>query len=331
MAQTTYGDISQRTAAYAAVDMLSHAEPILVLNKYGQSKPLPKNKADNMKFRRPIPFPHATTPLTEGVTPTSRQMQYEDVSVQIYQYGDVVEITDYVDDLAEDPVLQDANVLCGEQAAETVEVLTWGVLRAGTNVFFANGSARGDVNTPISLGKQRAVTRSLKGNKGRKITTMVGSSPNYSTQPVDAAFIAFTHTDCEGDIRDMAGFVPTELYGQMKAMPYEIGKVEDVRYILSPVLEPFLGAGSTTINGMTAADNTNVDVYPVIYIAKEAYGVVPLKGSKAITPTVLNPNTPSKSDQLGQRGYVGWKTYFNAVILNESWMARLEVAATEAA
>ena len=56
MATTTYGDISQRTAAYAAVEMLSHAEPILVLSKFGQSKPLPKNKADNVKFRRPIPF-----------------------------------------------------------------------------------------------------------------------------------------------------------------------------------------------------------------------------------------------------------------------------------
>jgi len=48
MATTTYGSISQRTAAWAATEMLQHAEPILVLSKFGQSKPLPKNKADTV-------------------------------------------------------------------------------------------------------------------------------------------------------------------------------------------------------------------------------------------------------------------------------------------
>lgn len=328
MPNTTYGDVSQRTAAHAAKDMLSHAEPVLVLSKFGQSKPLPKNTADTVKFRRPIPFALATTPLTEGVTPASKQMQYEDVTVQLKQYGDVVEITDKVHDLSEDPVLKDASMLCGEQAAETVETLTWSIIQGGTNVFYANGASRGNVNTPITRALQRKITRSLKANRGKKITTMVGGSANYSTEPVDAAFIAFSHTDMEGDIRDMEGFVPVEKYGQMKALPYEVGKVEDVRYILSPVLNPILGAGSATINGMTTDGGSNVDVYPVIYIAKESFGCVPLKGSKAISPSVINPDTKTKDDPLGQRGYVGWKTYFEAVILNEGWLARLECGAT---
>lgn len=330
MPQTAYGDISQRTAAHAAADQLSHAEPILVLSKFGQSKPLKKNTADTVKFRRPVPFALATTPLTEGVTPSAQQMQYEDVTVQLKQYGAVVQITDKVHDLSEDPVLRDANMLCGEQAAETVEALTWAIIQAGTNVFYGNGTSRANVNTKISLSKQRAITRSLKANRGKKITTMVGASPNYSTEPVDAAFIAFAHTDCEGDIRDLPGFTPCEKYGQMKALPYEIGKVEDVRYVLSPVLDPILGAGSATLNGMTSDGATNVDVYPIVYIAKEAYGVVPLKGEKAITPSVINPDTKTKDDPLGQRGYVGWKTYFEAVILNETWIARLEVGASAA-
>lgn len=328
MPNTTYGDISQRTAAFAAVDMLEHAEPILVLSKFGQSKPLPMNKADNVKFRRPIPFPNATTPLTEGVTPSAQQMQYEDVAVTIKQYGAVVTITDKVQDLSEDPVLKDAAMLCGEQAAETIETLTWSVLQSGTNVFYSNGTARNQVNTAISLTKQRAITRALKAARGKKITSIVSASPNYSTEPVDAAYIAFAHTDMESDIRDMTGFVPCEKYGSMKALPYEVGKVEDVRYVLSPVLSPILAAGSATLNGMTSDNGVNVDVYPVIYICKEAYGLVPLKGKGAISPSVINPDTKTKDDPLGQRGYVGWKTYFEAVILNETWLARLECGAT---
>ncbi len=327
MPRTTYGDISQRTAAWAATEMLAHAEPILVLSKFGQSKPLPKNKADTIKFRRPVPFDVVDTPLIEGETPAAQQMQYEDVEVQIKQWGAWVEITDVVDDLAEDPVLSDASMLCGEQAAETIELQTWGALRAGTNVVYANGALRTDVNTPISLAKQRTVTRALKAQRAKKVTQMVGGSPNYSTEPVDAAFVAFAHTDLEADIRDMNGFVPTEKYGSMKALPYEIGKVEDVRYVLSPVLDKFIDAGGAE-NGMVSTGGTNADVYPVVYIAKESYGLIPLKGKGAITPKVLNPDTPRGGDPLGQRGSVGWKTYFVAKILNEAWLARLEVAAT---
>ena len=338
--RTEYGDISQRTAAYAAVEMLEHARPIIVLADYGQSKPLPKNKADNVKFRRPIPFTVSTTQLTEGVTPTSHRMTYEDVSATIGQYGDVCEITDKVHDLSEDPVLKDASMLSGEQAAETIEMVTWGVIKAGTNVIYATGSARSAVRDPISLTLQRRATRFLKAQRGKKITSRMNSTVNFGTEAVDAAYLAFGHTDLESDIRDMTGFVPVEKYGAMKPLPYEIGKVEDTRYILTPLLERYEDTdgtatgytGTTSTAGVTMTnDATDVYVYPLIYIAKEAYGVIPLRGAGAIKPMVLNPGTPSKSDPMGQRGFVSWKTWFTAVVLNQAWMVRIEVAATNLA
>ncbi|MCW7556491.1 N4-gp56 family major capsid protein [Endozoicomonas gorgoniicola] len=315
MTTTTYGDISQRTAAYAATEMLSHADSITVLSKYGLHKPVPKNKAQSVKFRRAIPFPLATTPLQEGVTPAGHKMAYEDVPATLKQYGDFVTITDVVQDEAEDPVLRDASQLNGEQAGSTLEAIIWGVLAAGTNVFRAGSVAtRADIDASLDRGLQRKVTKGLKANKGKHITSMVGASVKISTEPVAPAFIALGHTDCESDIRDMDGFVPVEKYGSMKAMPYEIGKVEDCRYILTPELTPFASSGKG-----------GKDVYPIIYLAKEAYGCVPLKGEESIEPKVLNPNTPRGGDPLGQRGTVGWKTYFTAVRLNELWMARVEV------
>lgn len=328
MAQTQYGDINQRTAAWAATEMLAHAEPILVLSKYGQTKPVPKNKAKSVKFRRPIPFPALSAPITEGATPTAQQMQYEDVSATLAQYGVPVEITDQVADLSEDPVLKDASMLCGEQAAETNEMVVYGVIKAGTNVFYSNGSARNAVNTKMTTTIQRRVTRALKAARAKKVTSMIGASVKYGTEPVDAAFLGFGHTDLEADIRDMTGFVPVEKYGSMKPLPFEVGKVEDVRYILSPLLNPFADAGGLDGDVVLSTTGTNADVYPIIIIGKDAYGQVPLKGANAITPMVLNPGTPSKSDPLGQRGYVSWKAYFTAVILNQSWMARVEVAAS---
>ena len=64
------------------------------------------------------------------------------------------------------------------------------------------------------------------------------------------------------------------------------------------------------------------------FFGKEAYGTVPLRGQGAVEPTVLRPGVKDKADPLGQRGYVGWKTWFTAVILNQVWMARLECGVT---
>ena len=331
MSGSNYGDISQRTAAWAATEMLEHARPIIVLSDYGQSKPMPKNKAEQVKFRRPVPYAVSTTQLTEGVTPSSHKTSYVDVPATMGQYGDVAEITDKVDDLSEDPVLRDMSMLSGEQAAETIEMVTWGVIKGGTNVVYAAAAntARTDVATAISLTAQRTATRFLNAQRGRKITSKMSSSVQYGSEAVDAAYLAFGHTDLDSDVRDIPGFVSTEKYGSMKSLPYEIGKVENVRYILTPLLEPFANSGATASGTGMVTSGTLVDVYPIVIIAKESYGLVPLRGAGAIHPTVLNPGTPSKSDVLGQKGFVGWKTWFVAVVLNQAWMVRLEVGASE--
>ena len=69
-------------------------------------------------------------------------------------------------------------------------------------------------------------------------------------------------------------------------------------------------------------------MYPVLFLGKEADRIVPLRGQGSVSPTILRPGKVRKSDPLGQRGYVGWKTWHTALILNQLWMARLECAVT---
>ena len=334
MAVTNKAGISQRTNTYAEAKMLSHAQPELVLQKFGQNKPIPKNTADNAKFRAPVPFAAATTPLTEGVAPTAQAMSYTDKTATLAQYGGLVNITDQVADTIEDPVINDAAMLCGEQAGETLELVLWGVLQGGTNVSYAAGeTARIDVDNVITLQAQRNVTRSLKAQKAKKVTSIQSSSVKYGTEAIDAAYICIGHTDCEADIRDMAGFVPVEKYGAaMTALPFEIGKVEDVRYILTATVTSLPDAATAALasaNTTVSTSGTLPDVYTMFYFGKEAYGCTVLKGQGSIKPGILAPDQISKSDPLGQNGFVSWKTYFAGIILNETWCHRLEVAVSD--
>lgn len=334
MARTLYSDagISPRTQVYAEREMLKHAGPVMVLDKFGLAKSMPKNKSQTIKFRRPNVFSAATSPLVEGVTPTSTQFSFTDVTATLSQYGQVVEVTDVIEDTHEDPVLNEATQQCGENVGRTMEALTFGVVKAGTNVFYANGSARTDVNTPISLAKLRAVNRTLNTQKAMKITRMLDGSPNFQTKPIEACYICVAHTDCENDIRGLPGFTPVAEYGSRSSIhEYEVGSVESFRFILSPDLGPWTDAGGAKAGAfgtMVSTTGTSADVYPYLFFGKEAYGTVPLRGQGAISPTVLRPGVRDKADPLGQRGYVGWKAWFTAVRLNEVWMARLEAGVT---
>ena len=324
----TNGGISPRTTVYAEREMLRHSMPEIVLEKLALAKAMPKNKGQLIKFRRPIPFTAADTPLVEGVAPTATQFNYEDVPATLKQYGQVVKITDVIQDTHEDPVLNDAAMVCGENIGRTQEKLNYGVVKAGTSVFYANGAARASVNTTITLAKQRAVTRYLKAQKAKKITRILAPSMNYATKAVEAAYVAVAHTDVESDIRAMPGFLPVAEYGQRSPISeHEIGSVEDVRYILSSDLDEFQDAGGAK-GAMVSTSGTSADVYPVLYFGQDAWATVALRGQGAISPTIIPVGTRDKSDPLGQVGFVGWKMWHVSVILNQTWMARLEVSVT---
>lgn len=329
MPLTTYGDVSPRVGIIAISQFLKHAEHPIVFNKLGQVERVPKNKGQTIKWRRFTPFDPITTALTEGVTPSSQKLAVVDVSATLGQYGGWSEITDVIQDTHEDPILQSGMQLHGQQAGESFEMLTYLTLRAGTNVVYANGSARNAVNTKVSLGKLRSSVRTLNKNKCRKKTTILAPSVNYKTQAIEAAYVAVCHTDLEPDIRDLAGFVPVSQYGSRQPIcPQEFGSVENVRFITTTIASPFADAGGLDGDAVLSTTGTNADVYPIIIFGEDAYGTVALKGRESAEILVRNPGKPEKGNELGQTGSIGWKGWHVAARLNESWMVRLEVAAT---
>jgi N4-gp56 family major capsid protein len=342
----TYGDISPAVAAWAVVRMLKRAMPLLVFEKFGQTYPLPTNSTQVAKFRRyfltgatgsagngsgTFYTPLATTPLVEGITPDGRALSNQDYTVTLVQYGDFITITDVVNDTHPDDILAVATDVLGENAAETIETTRFNILKAGTNVFYAaQVLGRSTVASTITLADQRRVTTAMSRQNAKKITSVVASTPDFNTKSVEASFVAVVHPDLETDIRNMVGFKPVADYGP-HTTPWEgeIGSCEQVRYIGTTIAKPFEGAGIVETSAPTLRSNmgANVDVYPVLFFARDAFGIVPLKGKDSMTPMVVNPK-PAPGDPLGQRGTVGWKLYTATVILQEAFMVRLEVGAT---
>lgn len=322
----TYGDLNPRVGIYAVAKFLEHARPVLILEKFAMRETLPKNKGQLVKFRRAIPLAVDKTALVEGVTPAPGQLSYEDVEVQPSQYGNWIPFTDVVQDTYEDPHVNKLSEMLGEQGGAIKEAIIWDELIGGTSVFYAgSATARNQVDDVVQAADLSAAQRLLKKNKAKHITKMMKASTGIGTEPVAPAFIAFANTEIEPDLRALPEFVVRELYSSQNFVSdYEIGKFQDIRFVLSPDFGVLYGAGAT---GATGVKTTNgaADVYPIVIIGQDCFGVVPLAGRDGVNVTIKNP-TPTYEDPLAQRGFASYKFWYAVVRLNEEWMTRVEVA-----
>lgn len=329
----TYGDITPRTAAYAAKTMLDRAKPALCMGRFGQQQPIPRNKTNVIKFRRYNAFAPTTVPLVEGVTPAPDAISSTDVTATLSQYGRRTTITDVIADTHEDPVLTEYSEVMGEVAGQTQELVIFNAIKAGTNVIYPGAiTSRATVNATVSASMLQKAIRQLKRQNTVNITKMLAGTDKVGTVPIRPGFVGFVHPDMQQDLEAVSGYKSVVEYGTYQPLgDNEIGSYKEIRFLTSTLYAPFLLAGASGSTLLTNGGNGtgNADVYPIIIVGSNAYATVSLAGADAVTPIVLNPK-PSDSDPMAQRGHVAFKMYSTACILNDAWMVRLEAGVTQA-
>lgn len=346
MTMQTYGLTPGRINKYKG-QIIAHAEPKEVLGKGGRQVKYSRNQSDTYVARRFLPygattadqntinrfFPNANgdrsaamvaAHLTqEGVTPAPDNIVPQDITVVVQQYSCLYGFTDKTFYLYEDDIPEQMIKQVGERATLVNEQIIYGALKACTNVYYGGGGTSiATVAGGITLGLIRRIVKNLQANHGEYVSSMLSGSPNYGTDPVAQGFFVYLHTDLEADLRDIPGFVPTEKYAQLKAMPNEVGKIERFRFITSPDLPSLQNAGAAVgATGMSSTSGSNIDVYAFIVCAEDAWSQVAVRGLDSLDPTYLPPGQKSKSDPHGQRGYAGTIWWKAVMVENNGWMA----------
>lgn len=343
MAVQNYSTVASRNLIRAEMEMLKMVENIQVLGMFGDQKSQPLNKTDTVVFRRLKPFNASASEVpgitaanfitAEGTTPASNTISYTDVSATVEQFSVLFKFSSKSQLMYEDDIPGDMKKLTAQTLAEVAELVAYGQIKGGTSVIYANGSTLAGVNTAISLRKLQQSARTMESNRAKHVSSSIAAGQNFGTAPVENAYLVFCHTDVSADIRALPGFTKRVEYGTAikPAHPREIGACEEFRFIPSPLFAPTLAAGSGTLNGMVSAGASAVDVYPVIIIAESAFGHISLKGNgyTGISPTVISASTKNHANPSGMFGYVGADFWYAAVRLNENWMTRIMVGATD--
>lgn len=325
-----YGDFTPRESGYVYKKLLERAIPGNVTELILQSRPIPKNSTGVAIFRRYNSLTEATTPLSEYTTPEASKVTYTDVTVTLQPYGDWIQFTNKLQDLHPDNLLSEFADILSEQMVRTRELLNIAALKAGTVVYYANGTARTDVNTFTTVGQLQKVVRGLRNQNTKPITKILAASPDYATTPVPACYVLLCDTDCVADFENLAGFAKVHTYANPGAALsiYEVGAIADFRVIATSLFDAWPDAGGlAATNGSITTTGTQADVYPLICVGQDAAATVPLRGGDSGSVKMVSTK-PSKSDPMGRVGSLAWNFWHAVAIVQDLYMARIEVAVT---
>jgi N4-gp56 family major capsid protein len=330
-ATNLYGDLSPLNAGYVAKRTLERSNPEQVLEPFVSGKTLPSNQTKTITFKRftgDINFAKTNAYLSEGITPVSQAVTVTDYTLTLRQMGGLMGLTDVIDDTHPNMVATEMFDILGEQAPRIVETDRYYALRAGTNKYYSgSATSRATVVAVVASSLLDKLSRVLRQNVALVISRMAKTTPDFNTVAVRPAYIIACHSDLEYDVEALPGFKSIENYPQgTELLVGEIGSYKNFRFVISQDLVPYPDAGAA-VAGTVSTSGVNSDVYPLIIFGQRAWDSVAFKGRYAVTPTAINP-VPSKSDPLGQRGSVGWKTMQGSIITNQSWMIVAEVACT---
>jgi len=277
--------------------LLQYVKQNLPVLSYGQQFALPKNSGRTAIFTRFVPLPTAETPITNQPTPTAgANMSTLQVSVQINEYGNYIDLDEFTDITSFTPIMDNAIDLLSYNAHQTLHKVATSTLAAGTNVIYAGGqTSRSNLTGTYPLTKteiRQAVAQLMRAD--------------IPTFP-DGNYICFVHPDKVMNLFTDQELIQLSLTRRDPIQTGYIGELLGVKFILSTAM-PVIPNGNST---------TPANVYQTIVVGSNAYGVVDLDGTTLQT-------TYTNLDKLGRVKTVGWKAYFAISRLYEPAIVRIE-------
>lgn len=306
--------------------LLERMLPVMAHEKWGQKRPIKLHSGGTAKFRRIERLSAVPTPLTDGTDVTAVVPTITDITCTIHEYGNAIEYTRLADETNQDALLTEYTELLGENLADTLDIVCRNVINAGTSVRYANGvAARGNVTTLITTTDLDVAIRSLELQNAKKHTTGQKGGPGVGTAPVADGYIAITHPYVGYTLKGLTGFIPVSDYPNPGAAePGEIGSYRDIRFISTTNARYWADSGAVIgATGYRSTSGVNLDVFSLLVIAADFYGVVPL-GDGAVK-TVRKPF--GWNDLLDRNAAVGARATIAYTILNENLGVRIETCA----
>ena len=305
--------------------LLERTVPKTIHNMFGQRKSIPRNGGKTIEWRKFSALSTATTPLVEGTLYTDlKDLTVTNLTGTVYQYGNAVGFSDYVDVVAIDNLLAETTKLLAENAAQTIDELIRDVIVQGTTVNYANAAAnRLALVADDNFAEMDGAGSTQSGGSLVDIRTAVLDLELNRARRINGYYQAITHPRVMFDIQATTEWREHMLYsnngkfaqggyGNVDMGPSPVGEIYGVQFWVTDVAKVW-----------PAATTSGVDVYSILIFGEDAFGTVHL--AEGNLQTIYKPvGSAGTADPLDQQQTMGWKVMFGTKILQQDFMLRLE-------
>ena len=331
---TAFNELNPRQTAHHVVETLKRLRPNIVLGRFAQFQNLPTKSTNTVRWVRYRALKRAGV-LREGITPKGKKLQSDPIVTNLEQIGDVIRFTDVALDTHPDDLVRESRTVIDEQIIDTTEGIYIDNLQGTLNVKFAGGaSSRATVAGEFDADDLRLTLLALKKANAVPINKMLMGSINIDTVTVEPTYIGYCDPALEPVFRDLNNFVTSDKYAsQAELLPGEFGRFENMRLLTSTLADDLSLRGTGGVPGSgIAATSGSTDIFKIVIFGMNAYGGVPFgsrggklsqDGSGSLRIFARTPKS-QVGDELAQKAYVGWKARFNAAILQQKAIIRLE-------
>lgn len=275
--------------------LLQYVKENLVALKFGQKFSLPKNSGRQAVFTRFQPLPPVTEPITfQPTPPTGASMATQQVTVQVEEYGNYIDLDEFTDITSFVPLVDAATDLLSYNAQQSLDRVAMRELTTGTNVIYAGGAnSRAElINKPLTKTEIRRAVALLQKN-------------NIPTFP-DGYYACLIHPDKLLNLFTDQELIQLSIAKREAVEQGFIGEFAGVKFYVTTAL-PIVPNGGTIPQ----------DVYITLVLGANAYGIVDVD-STTLQMTYTN------LDKLGRVKTIGWRAYFACKRLYEPAIVRIE-------
>lgn len=309
-------DLSPEMKTFYSDYLIDLVGPELIHDRFAQMHDIPKNGGKTIEFRKYTPLKKALTPLTEGVTPSGNKLDVSTIEATVKQYGDYIELSDFLLLTAIDNNLVEATKLLANQAELTLDTITREVINGGTNVLYAPAIDASGTETEKTGRSQ--ITADCKLTT-KLIFKAVAVLKTMNAKPVSAigAFGGIIHPmvayDLMADAKKQNVWLDVYKYANPEnILNGEIGKIGGVRFFETSEAKIWEDEGESSVS-----------VFSTLIIGENAYGTTKITGG-GLKNIIKQLGSAGTSDPLDQRATTGWKATKVTERLVEEYMIRIE-------
>jgi N4-gp56 family major capsid protein len=324
MTTSTSGLTGAQMAFVFSKQLLKYARQKLVMNQFGDDVTFQKNAGSKViRWLRPAAGDRTQVQtLTEGVPlATYREISYTTVEATLIQYGELAKFSDQLTLIELYPTLRQSIDTLGEDSAQHADFIVMTEVVTGiaaANKFYAQGiTSFNNLVAATASGGAMTLPDILRAMTRLQITR----APQK-----DGEYVAIVCPQVAYDLMQDTKFINAGQYGTIKGLYNgEVGRWYNVRIIVQT--QPWIEANT---NGTEGTYSSSGAIFSTIVTGRDAWGVPKMAGLDEQKPKMYINDQPDKSDNLNQFVTVGWKSFWVAKTLNDTWSVVLRSKTTYA-